>query len=668
MRRFIFATIVLTAAATLLAPARAQTVISPAITPTPGGPLQILPPTLSPDLRIVWEVRNRFRLFRRDQDFARHVAAQSIKSVLAAEQQMEAETDGRGWARAMLANLCIDVTGAIQSTCERDGTRESYLSPTDHRVEMRLAGAAPGTACAWVFDEGDPQPRTYNGSCSEPVRIRLAYGKPTNVSVEVAMPNGPPLRAVAEVAVRDLLIAGLGDSIAAGEGNPDRPVTLSDEGFCFRRFGTGSEYYRPGRASFNGDRTCESTGGAPSSPQEWTKLGARWLSQACHRSLYSYQLRTALALAVENPHVSVTFLPLACTGATIDAGVLGTQRARELNCTSDKPCPATVPAQITQLQTYLATARRTRPNRALDLVLLTVGANDINFSGLVGNVMIDSTAERVLFGRSVIASVESAESALSGNLPGDFGKLRAALKPMVGGDLSRVVFVSYGHPALNADGTPCGGGQSGFDVHPAFKLDNTRLRQVADFVGARFLPQLKAIVQCTGGTKCANPAADRMTFVDAHQAAFAGHGVCARSEQDPDFDRACFKADGTSFAASPVQGATDPMTCGQSVADFRAYAPRARWIRTANDSYFVAMTYPEGLPSTLQPTDIHDATWGVVSAVYGGAVHPTAEGHAAMADAALAAARGVLGLGAGSSAVSAEPLAPLGTPSRDTIQ
>jgi phospholipase/lecithinase/hemolysin len=69
------------------------------------------------------------------------------------------------------------------------------------------------------------------------------------------------------------------------------------------------------------------------------------------------------------------------------------------------------------------------------------------------------------------------------------------------------------------------------------------------------------------------------------------------------------------------------------------------------------MTFPEGLPSTLQPTDIHDATWGVVSAVYGGAVHPTAEGHAAMADAALAAARRVLGIQANAS-VSGEPLPP----------
>ena len=46
--------------------------------------------------------------------------------------------------------------------------------------------------------------------------------------------------------------------------------------------------------------------------------------------------------------------------------------------------------------------------------------------------------------------------------------------------------------------------------------------------------------------------------------------------------------------------------------EFRAYASRARWIRTANDSYFTAMTYPEGLPARRSPSDIHDATWGVV--------------------------------------------------------
>ncbi len=80
-------------------------------------------------------------------------------------------------------------------------------------------------------------------------------------------------------------------------------------------------------------------------------------------------------------------------------------------------------------------------------------------------------------------------------------------------------------------------------------------------------------------------------------------------------------------------------------------------MRTANDSYFTAMTYPQGIPATLRPSDIHDALWGVLSAVYGGAVHPTAEGYAAMADAAMPAARVVLGLSQ-PPAVSAEPLPP----------
>jgi lysophospholipase L1-like esterase len=642
-------------------PMAAQTYIQPPVTPggTAPAPLQIQPPTVSQDLRIVWEVKNRFRLFRREADFLRQVAAQSLKTVLQAEQLMEAETDGRGWASRVLANLCVDPMGGVMNTCERDGTRESYLAPADHRVEMKLVGAAAGTSCAWVFDEGDGQPRSYNGPCSEEVRIRLVYGKPTTVTVDVAMAEAPPLRAQAEIAVRDLLIAGMGDSVAAGEGNPDRPVKLSDEGFCFRRFGTGSEYYRPGRATFTGDRTCENSPNAAGQLTDWAKLGARWLSQACHRSLYGYQLRTALALAVENPHVAVTFLPLACTGATIDTGVLGAQNARELNCAPSQQCPRTVPAQITTLQQYLAIARRGRPNRPLDLVLLTVGANDIDFSGLVADVIIDASRERVLF-NSMIASVDAAERALTRNLPGGFQKLRTALRPMVGGDLSRVVYVTYGNPALRADGTPCGGGQTGFDVHPAFKVDGERMRRVADFVTERFLPTLKAIAQCSGGTICANPEKDRMTFVEAHQQAFLGHGVCARSEQDPEFDRACFLPDGKSFSASAVEGATEPLACGASPSEYRAYTPRARWIRTANDSYFAAMTYPEGLPLTQQPSDIHDATWGIVSAVYGGAVHPTAEGHAAMADAALDAARQVLNLGAGlsGSSVSSQPLAP----------
>jgi hypothetical protein len=219
-----------------------------------------------------------------------------------------------------------------------------------------------------------------------------------------------------------------------------------------------------------------------------------------------------------------------------------------------------------------------------------------------------------------------------------------------------VVFTSYGNPVMASEGGVCTGGQDGFDVHPAFAANGERLRKVALFVQNRFLPAIKAIATCTGGVLCG--ANDAMSFADAHQAAFAQHGFCARADTDPDFDRQCFSADGKTFVDNSVDGATDPMACDMGASEFRAYAPRARWIRTANDSYFAAMTFPEGVSSTIQPADLHDATWGILSAVYGGAIHPTAEGYAAMADSAMATARNVLQLGAATEPVTVGPLAP----------
>ena len=61
------------------------------------------------------------------------------------------------------------------------------------------------------------------------------------------------------------------------------------------------------------------------------------MNAACHRSLYGYQMRAALALAVEQTHAAVTFLPLACSGSTIDLGFLNPLRARE--CPPTGNCP-----------------------------------------------------------------------------------------------------------------------------------------------------------------------------------------------------------------------------------------------------------------------------------------------------------------------------------------
>jgi hypothetical protein len=644
-----------------IAPTPVRPPAAPAIESAPLEPPAAVEPATG--VAITWSVANRFRLFRDERDFHHHVEAMQGRTVLEAEQALAVATDGRGWARDTVGRLCLDGIGQIEDQCLRDGVRENYLNPADHSIEVRLTGAVPPDAtCTWTFEsEGDAAGRKAAAECGAPVKMRVRYGKPTRVSVDLAVAGEPVRRAIADIAVRDFLIAGLGDSIASGDGNPDRPVALADDGFCFRRFGAAgaAEYFRPSRAGFSGNRTCEGDVGGGNDGAAWARLSARWMNGACHRSLYGYQLRAALALAVENPHVAVTFLPLACTGATIADGLFNGQHTRELVCGLDgAPCQAVSPAQITQLRALLA---RTPRNR-LDLIFLTIGANDVNFAGLVADIIIDGRTERTLLSRAgLITSTDNAQAALDKKLPADFARLRDALRPLVNGGMERVVYTSYGNPALNHEtgndeAGPCPGGRGGFDIHPAFGVDGERLRHTAAFVQDRFLPALKAIATCAKGG-C--PASDAMTFVDEHQAAFAGHGFCARAETDPPYDRECFQPDGSSFTASLVEGAADPVVCNPSVSEFRTYASRARWIRTPNDAYFAAMTFPEGVSAAIRPSNLHDATWGVLSAVYGGAIHPTAEGHAAMADAALAEAKGVLGLTGASEPVVAEPLPPL---------
>jgi lysophospholipase L1-like esterase len=617
---------------------------------------------------IVWEVKNRFRLFRKEADFRRQEAASRGDGILEAERRLERDSGGLGWAQDVVANLCLDNFGNLLDTCERDGERENYVAPRDHPIAVGISGPVPpGATCVWTFDDGDGPTRQMSASCDTEVGLRVRYGRTTVASVDVPLGDGTAQRVVTDIAVRDLLIAGLGDSIAAGEGDPDRAVEL-EGGFCFRRFGSGGQYFRPSRAGFTGDRSCEVGPTSDANARDWARHGARWMSPGCHRSLYSYQLRTALALAVEQPHLAVTFLPLACTGATIQAGMFGGQLFDD--------CPAVVgidrcsglaPAQLTELKQLMDKAHRTQPQRTLDMILLTIGANDVNFAALVANVIVSATTERLVLRQGGgIVSVQEAGQALAERLPDQFARLRGALKPFVGGNLSRVVFVSYANPAMEAPDKPCPGGRDGLDVHPAFSANEQRLREAGEFVDKKFLPALKALATCDGDKTCRDPVNDRMTFVDAHQTEFEQHGMCVHAPDDPDFDRDCFSPKGDSFISDLVAAPENPMACSRPPSDYRPYAPRGRWIRTANDSYFTAMTYPEGIPATLKPSDIHDALWGVISAVYGGAVHPTAEGYAAMADAALASARAVVGLPE-PPAVRSEALPPPGAAAATTL-
>ena len=163
-------------------------------------------------LRIEWEVKNRFRLFRNEADFQRHVAAAQGDGVLAAERRLARESDGRGWARDTVERLCVDRAGKLLEFCERDGEREAYLSPRDHRIGVALPApcrpmrAASGPSMTAMVPRG-----SVNGACNQEVKVRLRHGRPTVASVDIVLPDGTAQRLVSEIQVRDVLIAGMGD-------------------------------------------------------------------------------------------------------------------------------------------------------------------------------------------------------------------------------------------------------------------------------------------------------------------------------------------------------------------------------------------------------------------------------------------------------------------------
>ena len=117
------------------------------------------------------------------------------------------------------------------------------------------------------------------------------------------------------VAPRDRLVIGFGDSFTSGEGNPERLALFSG-------------------APWTGGNLPARDADPVSLSQKDTR--AQWTDRWCHRSVYSWQIRTALAAALSDPHQSFTILPYGCSGATITEGVLYGYNGVEWSAATDK--------------------------------------------------------------------------------------------------------------------------------------------------------------------------------------------------------------------------------------------------------------------------------------------------------------------------------------------
>ena len=327
------------------------------------------------------------------------------------------------------------------SRCERRyswGTAtEDYVLPQAHTVTIRIAPeqiAGVNGECLWSWQARKAGGKTVSKriACADKLTIaRVPYALDranSGVSVTVQLPDGREL-AAPEVVVEDLFVVALGDSFASGESNPDRPVQFSAgremvyepallrAGLVSRMpakrapsYGLASTDYNPRvlPRRFMEDEAAERFYGlgSPQFMAAFDKASARWLSRDCHRSQYGYPFRVAIELALEKRHRSVTFASLTCSGAEVTEGLFVDMDPREgaseiprgkiraqFDQLSDLIC-RTAPSQRASytLPTYAHGSTRIWPQtiaktwcppqsrkRPIDLVLMSIGGNDVGF-------------------------------------------------------------------------------------------------------------------------------------------------------------------------------------------------------------------------------------------------------------------------------------------------
>ena len=105
-------------------------------------------------------------------------------------------------------------------------------------------------------------------------------------------------------------------------------------------------------------------------------LRAEWQDRKCHRSAFSGQAQAAILLEELDPRTSVTFVHLACSGATITNGLLGEY--------------AGVDPDGQMLAPQIDEARRLVGEREIDAFLISIGGNDVHFADILKACLVQT--------------------------------------------------------------------------------------------------------------------------------------------------------------------------------------------------------------------------------------------------------------------------------------
>jgi len=239
-------------------------------------------------------------------------------------------------------------------------------------LPSRFAGS-----CSWKINDQSIE----ETSCSTPKPKEITLGdrrsSQIKIAVQIAYNDGRKEVAVEKVeSIRDVIFVTLGDSYISGEGNPHRAQRVA----------------------------------IPGDPDMSTGKRAEWLDLRCHRSLFTGAAIAAYWLAKRVPTQSVSLLPLACSGAEVNDGVLTAYYGRETEQQASWAEPdfdslpdelystqRKLPPQISLLYrtlcpnatntsltgcTGLDKDKHLRP----DLIVISVGGNDVGFGSIVSEL------------------------------------------------------------------------------------------------------------------------------------------------------------------------------------------------------------------------------------------------------------------------------------------
>ena len=258
------------------------------------------------------------------------------------------------------------------------------------------SSSGTGPSYSWQVPGGD-----CNSTSQRLISCRFPLQGDYTATLTVTGAGSPPATQMQKITVKDILIVSLGDSYASGEGNPDTPMlvcnsiivlSLNDLKACAQ-----TQYAKVESCISNLDvgldtefvtqllKCIPASLNVQSSPPSWQ-------DGRCHRSAKAGPALAAKMIEDGNPHESVTFLSLACSGASIAEGLLGPYDGIDRNAGMAYNPPLVngkLPPQVGEVARLLCptnldqNGKCPQTSRNIDALTIGAGGNDVQFGPII---------------------------------------------------------------------------------------------------------------------------------------------------------------------------------------------------------------------------------------------------------------------------------------------